>query len=178
MRLKKLDLQSLGAVNDFSEANSFEDYYKIGEDLNEPVKGMVNQGEHLAETDPKELFQTFLDYGIDKIAGQGYQWLLQRLMVRYLSNGQMDGDTYLRTFGVVDGVDGLEFAVFDTFNLNATKNTDSKLLTKDGDVRIIVKYKINYAFGALPLPFNKIKVTQEAITKAWLKGDGEGYKAK
>ena len=48
-------------------------------------------------------------------------------------------------------------------------------MTKDGDVRIRVDYYIDYTFGALPLPFTRLHVTQEVTTKAWLGGEGDGY---
>ncbi len=167
----------LDAVDDFSNANpgDFEKTFEAGKSLAEAGKGFWEQGQNLADSDPKELLQDFMNYGIDEIGSQGFQWLLRKLMIRYLANDQMDGDTYLKSYGVTKGIDGLTFAVVDTFDLNAEKNTDSKLLTKDGDVRIIVTYEIDYTFGALPLPFHKIKVTQEVITKAWLNGAGTGY---
>ena len=55
---------------------------------------------------------------------------------------------------------------------------DSLLLDADGNVKIVVQYDVDYSFGALILPFEepKLHVTQEVVTKAWLGGEGEGYK--
>ena len=52
------------------------------------------------------------------------------------------------------------------------------LLTSSGDIRIVVSYQIDYTFGTLPLPFRELTVTQEAVTKAWLGGEGKRYEPK
>ena len=58
------------------------------------------------------------------------------------------------------------------------QGNDSQLLTSEGNVKIVVQYDVDYHFGALVLPFDqpKLHVTQEVMTKAWLGGEGEGYR--
>jgi hypothetical protein len=52
----------------------------------------------------------------------------------------------------------------------------SALLDSDGNVRLTVQYEVEYTFGGLPLPFTPtLKITQTAVTKAWLNGSGKGY---
>ena len=99
-------------------------------------------------------------------------------MGRYLANGNISGDQYLKNYGVIDGLEGLKFYTFDVFNFGTTGNKNSQLLDKNGDIRLVVQYDVSYSFGALLLPFDepKLHVTQVASTKAWLGGEGEGYR--
>ena len=54
--------------------------------------------------------------------------------------------------------------------------SDCLIVDRNGNVKLTAKYEIEYTFGALKLPFGPtLKVTQTAITKAWLGGSGEGY---
>ena len=97
--------------------------------------------------------------------------MLGPLVGRYLHNGNMSADEYLRLFNVIDGLDGLNF-----YNFNLSGNNNSVLIDEDGNVRLVVNYEVMYVFGALPLPFATLKITQTATTRAWLGGSGEGYK--
>ena len=126
---------------------------------------------------PKETLQTLLNFGLDELRNAATAQLLVRPLVgRYLSNGDMTGDEYLRRGHVVDGLDGLVFYDFDLFSLNSWGENDSILIDRNGDIKIVVRYEIEYRFGSLPLPFEpKLKVTQTVKTKAWLNGSGEGY---
>ena len=144
-------------------------------------KAVISQAEGWAdaiETDPKNVMQSLMSAGLQEGENYAFSLLVRSLMGRYLSNGRMTGDEYLRSFGVSDGLDGLQFYDFSLFDLNSIGANDSTLLTSDGNVKIVVQYDVDYAFGALPLPFAepKLHITQEAITQAWLSGEGEGYK--
>ena len=95
---------------------------------------------------------------------------MKAMVGRYLSNGAMTGDEFLKAFGVEEGLDGLTFYDFDG------AGNDSILLDADGNVKLAVRYEVNYTFGALPLPFEpSLKISQVVKTKAWLGGSGEGY---
>ena len=76
-------------------------------------------------------------------------------------------------FGVSGGIDDLEF--YQLKNLSLVGSRNSTLLTSSGDVKLVVEYDVDYSFGALMLPFSKLHITQEVMTKAWLGGTGEGY---
>lgn len=90
--------------------------------------------------------------------------LVRDLIGKYLSNGDMGGGEYLESVNVAGGLDGLEFCGLD---LAADEN---------GEVSLAVEYEIEYRFGALPLPFGpRLKIAQQAKTKAWQGGAGEGY---
>lgn len=125
--------------------------------------------------DPKSMAQDLVNYGLQQGQNKIFESMVRPLIGRYLNNGRQSGDEFLRAFGVSGGLRGLEFTTFSTFDLDNTRADDSMLLTEDGDVKIVVQYEIDYTFGALPLPFKTLKVTQEVTTKAWLSGKGEGY---
>jgi len=110
--------------------------------------------------DPKAAIQGFANYGLGELQTALFAELVLPLMTRYLANGEMSGDEYLRSVKVVN----LEFA-------------DCAMVDRNGNVKITVVYEIEYTFGALRLPFGPtLRVTQTAVTKAWLGGSGEGYR--
>jgi len=87
--------------------------------------------------------------------------LVRELMGRYLSNGSLSGGEYLKSANVIGGLNGLEFG---------------GSAIDGGEISLAVEYAIEYKFGVLPLPFGpKLKVTQQAKTRAWQGGAGEGY---
>ncbi len=157
------------------KAKDFEGVYESGKKIGQSGKGLYDEGKKLLKTDPKETFQNFLSLTLEQIASHGFEQLLQVLMDRYLSNGTLDGDEYLRTYGVIESVEGLDFTPTVYLDWASRGNHDSHFLTSEKSVRIIVEYKIDYTFGALPLPFPDLVVTQQAETLAWLQGEGEGY---
>lgn len=158
------------SLDSLSKAKDLDGAYESGKGAFNSGKNIYEQGKNVFQRDPKELLRDFLNYGLDEISSQGFELLLRELMDRYLSEGNSSGDEVLRRFNVKDGKNGLDFAAFDTFDLNSRGNMNSRLLTADGDVRIIVTYKIDYTFGVLPLPFTELTIKQEVITKAWLGG--------
>jgi hypothetical protein len=86
--------------------------------------------------------------------------LIKPVFMQYLENGEMNGEEFLRRF-----------------NINDLHFFSSSLLDDDENVKITAHYKVDYTFGALPLPFGpSLRVTQTAITKAWMNGSGEGYR--
>ena len=114
--------------------------------------------------DPKKSLQHLMNYGLNEARNKLLADLLVRPMVgRYLSNGAMSGDAYLRSFGVIGGLDGLDM-------------DGTVIIDENDDIKLVSNYEIEYKFGALPLPFQpKLKVKQTVITKAWLNGSGKGY---
>ena len=130
-----------------------------------------------AAGDPKAALQLLMNYGINELRNQAFEQLARPLVGRYLGNGDMTGDEYLRWARVVNrhtgktGLDALEF--YQARNLGTG---NSVLLDRKGNVKLVVEYEIEYTFGGLPLPFKPtLRVTQTVITKAWLNGSGKGY---
>ncbi|MCL2162887.1 MAG: hypothetical protein FWH55_00540 [Oscillospiraceae bacterium] len=101
---------------------------------------------------------------------------IRPLIGRYLRNGTMSGDQYLRSMGVANGVRGLEIMGYDYDSSGSGSGTGGVLIDRDGGITIAVRYEVNYSFGGLPLPFTKLRVTQSAVTRAWLGGEGVRYR--
>ena len=82
------------------------------------------------------------------------------LVERYLTNENISGREFLSRFAVSD------------FDLSS-----SVILDDNKNIKLTVNYKVDYLFGALPLPFGpKLNITQTAVTKSWITGSGMGYK--
>ena len=117
-------------------------------------------GAEAAIADPKALISNFANYGINELRSAATEQLVRPLVGRYLANGDLSGEEYLSSVRVVD---------FDF--------SDCIIIDRNGNVKLTVDYEIEYRFGALRLPFGPtLKVTQTAVTKAWLGGSGEGYR--
>ena len=129
-------------------------------------------------SDPKKTLQYLMNYGLNELWDSLLEVIARPLVGRYLANGNMSGDEYLRSVGVVNkrngakGLDALEFYQFTNFGIG-----NSALLDKNGNVKLTVSYEIMYTFAGLPMPFGPtLKIRQTVVTKAWLGGSGEGYK--
>ncbi len=121
--------------------------------------------------DPKIILQALLNTGLDEGQKQLFEMAIRPMMNKFLANGHMSGDEYLKSANVIGGLDGLDFADFDILG-----NSDSRLVDENGDLKITVKYDVEYKFGGLPLPFEpKLGISQVVKTKLWLSGSGEGH---
>jgi len=139
----------LTGVEALSKGNGFDQ---------DSVKRMFNTAE-FAISDPKTAIQSILNYGAGAARDRASAHLVKPLVGRYLANGDVSGDDYLRSVRVRD------------FDLS-----QCIIIDRNGNVKLTAEYEIEYTFGALRLPFGPgLKVTQTAVTKAWLGGSGEGY---
>ena len=138
----------------------------------------VGWGEKVV-SDPKDVLKNLMSYTLDELRNKALEELSRPLIGRYLANGSMSGDAYLRNAGVVNtsgsetliGINALDFYQIDNFGRG-----NSVLIDRDGNVKLTVEYEILYTFGSLPLPFKPtLHITQTVITKAWLNGSGKGY---
>jgi len=127
-----------------------------------PDKESINKASNWVEEmagDPKAAIQGFANFGLSKAQSAAFAELARPLVGRYLANGEMTGDEYLKSVRVAN-----------------FKLTDCTMVDKNGNVKMTAEYEIEYTFGALKLPFNPhLRVTQTVVTKAWLNGSGEGY---
>jgi len=126
---------------------------------------------------PQAVINQLKSFGINELRNQVFEIMVRPLVGRYLANGEMTGDEYLKSVRVVNrrtgatGLDALEF-----YQLNNLGIGNSVLIDADGNVKLTVAYEVEYTFGALPLPFRPtLRITQTAITSAWLNGSGRGY---
>lgn len=172
--------RNINTVLDELEALNIQGVMDAGENTYDQISGIVDY----AVDNPKELIRDFMNYGIQQAGSYAFaEGIIRPLVERYLTNGETSADEFLKAFSVIDGMDGLEFYDFDlvefdteTGRFTGTQSNDSALLSSDGYVSVIVQYRINYTFGALPLPFAELNMTQQVKTKAWLSGSGEGYR--
>jgi len=160
----------------------------ILENIQQAVGGVQTNGEALANRgtawaqsavrDPSGAVAMMLTGGVSMAGKEALELLLRPLVSGYLANGNMSGDAYLRSMHVVNGMDGLVFSDFDLFNLNSSGLNDSVILDSRGNTYLVLRYEIDYTFGALPLPegMRTLSIEQTVKTKAWLNGEGEGYK--
>lgn len=124
---------------------------------------LLNSAE-TAISDPKATIQSLMNYGLGKIQGYASAELARPFIGRYLANADKSADEYLKTVRIVDGIGGID--------LNGCVIVDG-----NGNIKLTAQYEIEYTFGALKFPFKPtLKVTQTAVTKAWLGGSGEGYR--
>lgn len=158
----------LDGINQFSVSHIIEQ----GEAVTNRVIGL---GEDITDN-PIEVMQILLNYGLNEGRNAIFGKLVRPLVGRYLSNGNLNGNEYLRRVNVVNGLHGLDFYEFTLFDLSTIEPHSSVLIDQNGDIKLVVEYEIEYKFGALPLPFGpRLKVMQSARTKAWLGGRGDGY---
>ena len=116
-------------------------------------------GAENAAGDPKHVIQNFANYGLNELRNLTFEQFTRPLVGRYMANGDMSADEYLNSVRVVN----FDFG-------------DCVIIDKNGNVKLTVDYEIEYTFGTLRLPFGPtLKITQTAVTKAWLGGSGEGY---
>ena len=150
-----------------------DDIYAIFEEIKGfSSGGGYGMGPHIADLfdDPVTTVKLLRSYAVSEAWDAMCASFVRPLVGRYLCNGDMDGDTYLRSANVIGGLDGLVFYKFGSPG-------NSVIMDEYGDIKLVVSYKIEYKFGALPLPLPNpyLEVTQTAKTKAWLSGSGEGY---
>ena len=83
--------------------------------------------------------------------GSSLEEVIKTRFVGYLTGGdENEADELLENLRVVDGLDGLDFS-------------DSKIV--NGDLRIILKYELEYSFKIWDL--GVVPVTQKAVSRMW-----------
>lgn len=151
-------ISALSGSNDISSAySSVKGGYESG-------KKVVDQAKKWGNTlvnNPKEMVSQVLTLALNDAYSAAFAAVAEPIVMRYLSNGSMNGEGYLESMGVFN------------FSIDPAK---SELLDADGNVVLCATYEINFSFGALPLPFDgSLKFEQTVATRAWLGGAGKGY---
>ena len=152
----------------------------ITEEIGEK-KDVVNRAIEVGEDifdDPKTALKNLMCYGVDGLWDMLFSEMVRPLVGRYLSNGEQTGNEYLLRAGVQNnhtnktGLAALEFF------FHADRKLDSSsLIDRNGNVKLVVEYEIEYTFWGLKLPFRPtLRIAQTVVTKAWLNGSGRGYK--
>jgi len=136
------------------------EFLSKGNGLDGSIGNRLLNGAETAAGDPRAAVQNFASYGVNELRNLVFEQMVSPLLGRYLANGEMSGEEYLSSVRVVN----FEFG-------------DCVVVDRNGNIKLTVDYEIEYTFGALKLPFGPtLRVTQTAVTKAWLGGSGEGYK--
>ncbi len=79
--------------------------------------------------------------------------MAKKRFIAYIAGGDEDkADSMLKSVNVENGIDGLDFS-------------ESKIEGKE--IKVVVKYKLNYAFQIAEL--GKVNVKQESVSKLWYK---------
>lgn len=166
----KADINAaINGIKDFSDTRESTDSGKSGD--------RDYKGDERTVGDPKSAVQLLINYGVNELRNQVFEQMVRPLVGRYLSNGDISGDEYLKRVRVVNkatntwGLNALRF-----FRSGDSELGSSVLIDKDGNVKLTVEYDIEYTFGGLTLPFKPtLRITQTVVTKAWLNGSGKGY---
>ena len=98
-------------------------------------------------------------YLLKSAVGTGAAWALTG---KYLTQGSLDADAYLKSHGIAEGYDGLDFG--------------GSTLFCDDDMRLVdlvVEYDVDLTFVKLLIPDAKLHVVQRVTVPAWLDGDGK-----
>lgn len=82
------------------------------------------------------------------------------MVKKYLEQGDKDADAYLKSMGVKDGYDGLDFSQSTMFC-----DKDYKLID------IVVEYDVDLSFLRLLIPEGRLHMVQRATVSGWLGGD-------
>jgi len=159
-----------------SGMNGLSDLSGAKEGASDTISRAYGWGEE-AMGDPKGTLQLLMNYGINELRNRMFEELARPLVGRYLSNGEMTGDQYLTSVGVVNRITGKTgLGALEFYQFRSTGAGNSVLIDKNGNVKLTVEYEVKYTFGGLPLPFSPtLRITQTAVTKAWLNGSGKGY---
>ena len=133
-----------------------------------------------AVADPKGVLQLLMNYGLNEVRNQVFEELARPLVGRYLANGEMTGDEYLKSVRVVKtgggGVCAEGLAALQFHEWSGLGQGNSVMIDRNGNIILTVHYEVEYTFGGLKLPFTPtLRITQTAVTKAWLNGSGKGY---
>lgn len=117
----------------------------------------------------------------DSIFAECMNTLSHHYLDNYDSNGSVKqtGEEYLKANNVKDTItfNGNYGIGFNDYNISLSLGEGgSQFLDKKGDITVAISYEIDYRFGGLKLPFTTLKIRQVVKTKAWLNGDGDGYK--
>ena len=127
-------------------------------------------------TNPDNTVDLYLDGVNSRSFGEE---AVRPLIERYLRNGSMSADQYLKFLGVKRGfydisIFGLD-AHLDRIEDGGVDTSYLKFIRKDGSIVITVEYYVPYSFWGLPLPFTNLYIVQSAATRCWLGGEGPRY---
>ena len=99
-----------------------------------------------------------LSYTAGKLIGTV---LAEALTEKYLENGDVSANVYLKSYGITDGYSGLDFSGSTVFC-----DDDNRMID------IVVEYDIDLSFAQLFIEDAKLHVVQRVTVPGWVDGDG------
>lgn len=171
-----------GTVGDINQVlEGIQGFSGGGGEVGQKIEGMVNGMEGIgnavteAAEDPKATVSKLLNFAMNEAVDASFSALVQPLVLHYLANGSMSGSEYLTASHVINGLDFYELPLGAGGDPEGGATISQRGACSDflggGDITIVVRYDVDYTFGALPLPFEpKLSIQQEVKTKAWLGG--------
>jgi len=145
---------------------------KNTDSMKEDFTNVAESGKELV-SDPRQLLTALVYEGINYGEQALKTWMLEiaakPLMENYLDttilpSGGQKADSYLKAYGVKNGMAGLNFANSDLFSDASLKLID-----------LVVEYDLEIYFFKLFFKDPTIHVVQRAVVPAWLDGDGGSY---
>jgi hypothetical protein len=120
--------------------------YNLVSNPNDLLVGVIYMAADAATTELKSLFAQYAAYSLTS---------------KYMENGTKTADEYLKSMGVAEGYNGLDFS-------------DSSIFCDSGKryVDIVVGYDIDLSFLKLVIPAGKLHVVQRVTVAGWINGDG------
>ncbi len=132
-----------------STQKSVQDVKNLFSDGNSLIAGIIYMGASAA------------DYAVKSV---GATYAAGALTKKYLKNGDLSADAYLKSYGIEAGYGGLDFSGSTMF---CDKNNSI--------IDIVVQYDVDLSFIGLVLPEKKLHIVQRVSVPAWLNGDGQTY---
>ncbi len=129
------------------------------DDVSSSIESVINGLTGLSSTatsainDPMEYISPILNFGINTEKNELVGSLITPFLEKHLKNGDIDADTALRNYGVVDGIDGISLS-------------GSSFIDQYGDITIVATYDVEYDIGWISL--GTLTITQTAKTRAWI----------
>lgn len=133
------------------------------------LAGSVGSYQKAHFSNPSAAIKSLATFGIDFGRGKLSAMALEPLLKHYLTNGEIDGDSYVKNFKFNLDLDDSGEAS----NLSLLDKAD--IVDQDNNIVLIADYEIEYGFSILKLPHSKLHVHQEVSTKIWAGGAGPGY---
>lgn len=160
-----------GSFTDFSNLNP-EEVINDLKALKPAVDSTIESGKQSVAdlktlfSDPKGMLIGFVYIGFDGLEN-GLLHLVGEaaggaLTEKYMRAGDVDVDAYLRSFGIEDGYDGLDFSGSSVFCDENKQMID-----------IVVEYELDLSFITYVLPESKFHVIQRASVAGWVGGDDQ-----
>lgn len=123
------------------------------------IESLAGTAEGVMEN-PQDTLYNLILYGFNGTKDFLMQeYVIKPIVMKHLKTGDVSGETFLDSYKVISKSGSY-------LDLG-----DSSFIDSNGDITIVANYSIDYTFGALPLPFAELNITQTAKTKAWLDGD-------